>query len=142
MRDVPGMMVMMIMMMTVALVGSGKRKMITQTALEHSELKCVCVCVCVCSPVWYKHQLCVGVRESVQCVVYVSGMCVVWCGCVMCTVLWMCWRGCRLSPLTHLCGLPKTPKLLTFEFFLLPPLFSYVRNARFTQDNSLDPSLP
>ena len=38
MRDVPGTMVMMKMMMTVALVGSRRRKMITQTALEYSEL--------------------------------------------------------------------------------------------------------
>lgn len=35
MRDVPGMMAMMIMMMTVAVVGSRRREMITQTVLEH-----------------------------------------------------------------------------------------------------------
>lgn len=79
------MMVMMIMMMTVALVGSGKRKMITQTALERSELKCVrvcvCVCACVCSPVWYKHSY-----------VLEWGVCAVCCVCEwdVCGVVWMC----------------------------------------------------
>ena len=55
MRDAHEMMAMMIMMMTVAVVDSGRREMITQTVLKHEELNVqeelpsVCVCVCVCA---------------------------------------------------------------------------------------------